>query len=210
MERKDLSEFDEAQKDNSCYIDFLKLYYRDFREIGSIVPDSRVCVDALLRFVPFNSAKLILEYGAGSGTVTREMIRRKRQETTLICFERNNYFYNSLVRTVSGQNVFFVCGDVFNSVRNLSAAFGISHESVDCIVSTLPCSFLNVEELLLRAVLPVIKKDGFFIQYVHVLSFLKGFRLNPFLKKYFSQISSHLVLLNMPPAIVYACQKLTT
>lgn len=190
----------------SVYFTFLKEYCRNFREIGSIMPDSNVCFSTLLKFVPFDSAKVILEYGAASGTVTREIIKRKRQKTALICFEKNNNFFNLLTRNVHGQNVFLINDDVFNSAKILSTEVGVSNEGVDCIISTLPCSFLNFDELLQKAVIPLLKKDGFFIQYTYISSFLKGFRLNSILRKYFSQINSDFVLFNIPPTLIYTCR----
>lgn len=206
MIRKGQRASNEHWKSSSVYFSFLKLYYRNPREVGSIVPDSKTCVDALLKFVPFHSAEVILEYGAASGAVTREIIKRKNRETILICFEKNINFHNSLVKSIHGQNVFFINDDVLNCAKHLPAEFGVSHKGVDCIISTLPCSSLNVDELLPKAVLPLVKKDGFFIQYMHILSFLKGFRLNPHLRKYFSQISSDFVFFNIPPALIYTCR----
>lgn len=185
---------------------FLNEYIRNFREIGSIRPDSTICVNLLLKSIPFDSAALILEYGAGSGAVTMEILRRKKSRSTLICFEKNNVFYRMLRRTVTGQNVFVVHDDVFNAANVLWSRFGIPRGNVDCIISTLPCSSLKFDELLRKEVLPLLKDDGLFIQYMYTLSTLKGFRLQPILQKYFSRIDSDFVFFNLPPALVYTCR----
>lgn len=190
----------------SIYFIFLKEYRRNFREIGSIMPDSNACLNRLLKFVPFDSVKVILEYGSASGAVTREIIKRKRRETDLICFEKNNTFFNLLIRDIHGGNVFLINDDVLNSPQILSAEVGMSNKGVDCIISTLPCSSLNFDEFLQKAVIPFLKKDGLFIQYMHILSLLKGFRLNHIIRKYFYQINSGFVLLNIPPAFIYSCR----
>ena len=117
--------------------------------------------------------------------MTCPALKRKRRKTTLICFEKNNNFFNLLMRNIHGQNVFLINNDVSNSAKILSPEVGVSNEGVDCIISTLPCSSLNFDELLQKAVIPLLKEDGLFIQYMHILSFLKGFRLNPLLRKYF-------------------------
>ncbi len=190
----------------NVFLAFLKEYLRNFREIGSIVPDSRVCVNALLKCVPFDSAELILEYGSASGAVMRGVERRKRRETALICFEKNASFYNLLRGTVDGHNIFLVKDDAFNSADILSSGFGVRGGRVDCIISTLPCSSLDFDELIRKAVAPLLKKDGVFIQYMHTLSYLKGFRLRPILKKYFDYLDADFVLLNTPPALIYTCR----
>jgi phospholipid N-methyltransferase len=190
----------------NVYFNFWNEYLRNFREIGTIGPDSAGCVNGLLKAVPFESAELILEYGAASGSVTREILKRKNPDSTLICFEKNHTFYNLLDKTVRGRNVFVVNDDVFNAANILSSRFEIMDGSVDCIISTLPCSSLKFEELLRKSVVPLLKDDGIFVQYMHTVSALKGFRLRPVLRKYFSRIDSDFVFLNLPPALVYTCR----
>ena len=146
--------------------------------------------------------------GQPAGLSQEKSSKERIEKLSFICFEKNINFYNSLVRRIHAENVFFVNDDVFNCAKHLPAEFGVSHKDVDCIISTLPCSFLNVNQLLPKAVLPLVKKEGFFIQYTHILSFLKGFRLNPLLRKYFAQISSDFVFLNIPPALIYTCRNL--
>lgn len=190
----------------NVYFNFWNEYVRNFREIGTIGPDSAGCVNGLLKAVPFESAELILEYGAASGSVTREILKRKNPDSTLICFEKNHTFYNLLGKTVRGRNVFVLNDDVFNAANILSSRFEITDGRVDCIISTLPCSSMQFGELLQKSVLPLLKEDGVFVQYMHTVSSLKGFRLRPVLRKYFSRIDSDFVFLNLPPALVYTCR----
>lgn len=190
----------------NIYFSFLNEYVRNFREIGTIGPDSADCVNGLLKSVPFESAELIVEYGAASGSVTREILKRKNPESTLICFEKNNAFCSLLGKTIQGRNVFVVNDCVFNAANILSSRFEIKTGSVDCIISTLPCSSMQFGELLQKSVLPLLKEDGIFIQYMHTVSALKGFRLRPVLRKYFSRIDSDFVFFNIPPALVYTCR----
>ncbi|MDL1874483.1 hypothetical protein FBQ85_04830 [Cytophagia bacterium CHB2] len=190
----------------NIFFNFLNEYVHNFREIGSIGPDSAVCVNILLKAIPFESAEVILEYGSGSGAVTMEILRRKKPWSTFICFEKNNTFYHQLRKTISGRNVFVVHDDAFNSAEILWSRFGIPSGSLDCIISTLPCSLLKFDELLQNAVLPLLKKEGIFIQYMYTVSTLKGFRLQPVLRKYFSQIDSDFVFFNLPPTLIYTCR----
>ncbi|MHB1688001.1 MAG: class I SAM-dependent methyltransferase [Ignavibacteriaceae bacterium] len=185
---------------------FLNQSIRHFKEIGSIAPDSPTCINSLVNSIPFDSAELILEYGAGSGAVTGEILKRKEPESTLISFEKNKTFYNLLQKNVKGRNVFIVHDDVFNSRNILFLRFGLQGGSVDCIVSTLPWSSLKFEELLRNEVLPLLKEGGIFIQYMHTLSVLKGIMLRPILKRYFNQIDLKFVFFNIPPALVYTCR----
>lgn len=192
---------------HNAYFNFLSQYVRNAREIGSIVPDSPACVDRLLRSVPFVSAKLIVEFGAASGAVTRAILRRKTPSTNLICFEKNALFYDALRRTLSGRNVSIVPDDVFDAAQVLSFRFGIPERSADCIISTLPCSSIRFVELLDKAVLPLLKDEGVFVQYMHTVSVLKGFRLRPILGRYFDRIESDVVIRSIQPALIYTCRR---
>ncbi|MBI4429749.1 MAG: hypothetical protein HY562_11600 [Ignavibacteriales bacterium] len=184
---------------------FLKEYIRDPLAIGSVVPDSRTCVKALLKHVPFDSSRIILEFGSASGAVTEEIMKRKRENTMLVCFEKNPHFYESLKRRVRGTNVILSGGDVQRSNRFLYFQ-GIAKGTVDCIISTLPCSNLDYETILEQSVISWLKPDGLFVQYMHVLSYLKGFSLESVLSKHFGSIQSDFVFSNIPPAIVYHCR----
>ena len=198
------------RKNNSRnpYISFLKEYFQNIRGVGSICPDSSFCVKGLLKAVPFDSGNLIIEFGSASGTVTREIVKRKKPESTLICFEKNSTFFTHLAHEIRGENVRLVNGDAFDSVDILDSRFGIRREKVDCIISTLPCSSLKFEELLQKAVVPLLNENGLFVQYMHTLSTLKGFFPGPVLKKYFNQIEMDFVFRNLPPALIYACRSL--
>jgi phospholipid N-methyltransferase len=159
---------------------------------------------------PFATAKVIVEFGSARGAVTREIIRRKKPGTIFISFEKNPRLHGPLKANATGENVFLVNEDVFNCRKVLADVFGILEKGVDCIVSTLPCSCLDFDGLVRHSVLPLLKDEGHFIQYMHTLSMLKGFRLKRFLGKYFTDLQSDLVLFNLPPALVYSCHSLTS
>ncbi len=188
-----------------AFFDFLNQYVRNAREIGAIGPDSAACVNMLLKSVPFGSARLIVEFGAASGAVTREILRRMDPASSLFCFEKNPFFYDALRRRFSGRNVFIIPDDVFDATPVLSSRFHIPKRSADCIISTLPCSSMQFSGLLEKAVIPLLADEGVFVQYMHTVSVLKGFRLRPILGQYFARIESDVVIRSIPPAIVYTC-----
>ncbi len=191
---------------HNMYFNFLGQYVRKAKEIGAIGPDSNACVNGLLKSVQLGSAKLIVEFGAASGAVTKEILRRKDPESRLICFEKNAAFYNYLRNAFPGRNVSIVSDDAFDAGHVLSSRFGIPERSVDCIISTLPCSSMKFVELLNKAVLPLLSEEGAFVQYMHTVSILKGFRLRPILGQLFGRIESNIVFLNIPPALIYTCR----
>lgn len=184
-------------------LSFLKEYCRNARDTGSVAPDSATLVNALLKHAPLASAKKIIEYGPASGVVTREIIKRMNTGADLVCVEKNLYFYDNLVKNVRGKNVLLVHDDAFAWARSSTAPCGMGGGSVDCIISTLPCSSIDFEAFLRISVLPLLRENGVFIQYMHTVSVLKGFRLGPILGRHFSAVGSELVLANVPPTLVY-------
>jgi phospholipid N-methyltransferase len=155
--------------------------------------------------VPFATAKVIVEFGSGAGTVTSEIIKRKSPGTLFISFEKNPRLHAPLEASTKGENVFLLNEDVFNCRGVLADVFGILGKGVDCIVSTLPWSCLDFERLVRDSVLPVLNSNGSFIQYTHTLTLLKGFSLRRLLGKHFTALHSDFVLFNIPPALVYTC-----
>ena len=121
----------------SVYLKFLSQYLRKPREVGSIGPDSNTCVNGLLKSVQFESARIIIEFGSGSGAVTREILCRKSPESLLICFEKNAAFYKNLRMTILGRDVFIVPDDVFDAAHVLLPASVF--RSGAWTVSSRPC-----------------------------------------------------------------------
>jgi len=187
-------------------LNFLKEYWSNTRDTGSVAPDSATLVKALLKHAPIGSAKKILEYGPASGAVTREIIKRMDNEADLVCVEKNGRFFGELVKKMSRKNVMLVHGDAFNWVERSAGSCGIRGGDVDCIISTLPCSSIDFEAFLRVSVLPLLGKDGIFVQYMHTVSFFKGFRLGPVLRRHFAAVGSELVLFNVPPTLVYTAR----
>lgn len=186
------------------YLSLTLEYFQHFREIGSLVPDSPSCCRTLLRGVPFDTARTIYEYGAGSGRLTREILRRKRPDALLVAFEKNRNLYRKLKQNCRDGNFFLVNTDLLAGEPPilLEEAAG----RADCIVSTLPCSSLDFDRLVREAVLPRLAPGGVFVQYAHTISALKGFRARKVLDRYFREVNSSLSLLNLPPAVIYTCR----
>ncbi len=187
------------------YLTLTLEYFQHFREIGSLVPDSRSCCRIMLKGVPFATARVIYEYGAGSGRLTREILRRKRADAVLVAFEKNRNLYRKLEKNCRDGNFFLVNTDLLAGEPPVLPEEAAG--PADCIVSTLPCSSLDFDRLVREAVLPRLAPGtGVFVQYTHTISALKGFRARPVLDRYFREVRSSLSLVNLPPAVIYTCR----
>lgn len=191
--------------DGSAWLLFLGGYAMYPARIGSVAPDSRHCVDALLRNAALDSARVVLELGSASGTVTREILRRKSADARLVCVEMHPPFAERLRSEIVRDDCRILMRDVFDAEPDLRRS-GIRDHEVDCIISTLPCSNIPFDRLLGRRIVPSLSSRGVFVQYIHVLSFLRGVFPRTILERHFGEVREEFVLLNFPPAVVYTCR----
>ncbi|MFA6397219.1 MAG: hypothetical protein WDK96_00005, partial [Candidatus Paceibacterota bacterium] len=97
-------------------------------------------------------------------------------------------------------NVFIINGDMFDTKKILEKH---DIDKADYLVSTLPFSIIGFN--LIDVAKDVLSEKGTFIQYLHSLSYLKFFFPEKELKKRFGLVEKSLVMLNLPPAVVYCC-----
>ena len=67
---------------------FLKEYLSAPDTIGAIAPSSRHLAASMTASIDFGKAHCIVEYGAGTGVFTQDVVTRKRRDTTYIVFMR--------------------------------------------------------------------------------------------------------------------------
>ena len=194
------------QRQFTPYVSIFREFMKNIQQIGAVAPDSRAVVAAFCNSVPKDPAKVIVEYGPGTGTVSRGIISRKHSETTLICFEKNLALFKSLKKSISEENVFLVNEDAFDSPSVLAKQFNLKYNSVDCIISTLPNTFLDYDRLIRDKICPSLKENGLFITYQYVTAKIKSPNLKPVLGRYFHLVGEKSIIRNLPPATVYTCQ----
>lgn len=57
--------------------------------LGSAVPSSQFLTEKILAPIDFKNARVIVEYGAGVGNISIEILRRMRSDAKLLVFELN-------------------------------------------------------------------------------------------------------------------------
>ena len=166
------------------------------RRIGAVAPSGKHLSAEMMTPIDFASAKVIVEYGPGTGSFTRELIARRRPDTALILIEQNKSFCDRLWASYGGlPNFCLVHGSAGSAGRCLEAC-GV--HSADYIVSGLPFTSLPAadSDRILNAAKPVLGQDGTFITFQYSLVKKK------FFEAYFQITDCRRVVKNLPPAYV--------
>lgn len=175
---------------------FLREYLRKPNIIGAVAPSSRHLAAAMVASIDFDKARCIVEYGAGTGVFTREVVLRKRPGTTYSVIEQNDCFYEMLQKQFRGtEGVILIHGDA-QDVGIYVKEQGFRYS--DYIISGLP--FTSLPEQVSRRILSETQKimdtNGIFTTFQYTL--LR--RL--FLEEYFHIQTITRIWHNLPPAYV--------
>ena len=146
----------------------------------------------------FERSSVIVEYGPGTGSFTRELFARKRPETKLVLLEQNAEFFREMYEQYHGKyNTLVLRGSAEHADALLLEATGI--QTADAIVSGLPFTSLPLEVTLrvFRATRRILGAEGIFVtfQYTRLKEglFSRNFEIVDRLRE----------LRNLPPAYVY-------
>ncbi len=179
---------------------FLNTFLKNPKQIGSITPSSRFLKNSMLKNINFRKAKYIVEYGAGTGILTREILAKTRKDAIIFCFEVNKKLYKYLKNSFNDPRLFII-NDSAENIKKYLESYNIPE--IDYILSSLPFSNLSRQKKvrIITATLEVLNNSGKFILYRYSNNFKQ------YLQYYFRKISTIFVPLNLPPTFVYVCQK---
>lgn len=187
---------------------FVKQFCREPRIIGAIAPSSQKLAARMVQPINFNRAKVIVEYGSGTGAFTRHVVDRINPHKTIFFgFELNEQMHRIASEKVPEVSIF---QDSAAELRKYLKKYGVKH--ADAIISGLPWAVFpeNLQDEILDETIAGLKKGGIFttFAYLHGLLLPSGMRFRRKLEKHFSEVkTSPVVWSNIPPALVYWCRK---
>jgi phospholipid N-methyltransferase len=180
----------------------LALFARNFLKcpsmLGSVVPSSPFLVNDMMSQVDWERAHVLVEYGPGVGTFTREILKRMRPDAVLVAIELNTEFVEYLQDHIRDPRFRVVQGSAAR-VQSVLAEQGLAR--ADCIISSLP--YLNMTDSLRREILGesrrALKAEGSLLlfQYTRVLL--------PYLESSFSSVRLNFQFFNILPALIFHC-----
>jgi phospholipid N-methyltransferase len=174
---------------------FIFQFIKKWRQVGAIMPSSIFLVEDMLEEVDWNSTRLVVELGAGSGSFTKEILKKMHPDSKLFVFEIDKVFIKKLSKIEDKRMIL-----VPDSATNISKY--LNGEKAGAIISGIPLSNLDkkIKSEIIKDSIKNLSKDGVFLQFQY---FPESYN---FLKDYFNDIKVRFTLLNTPPAFFYICK----
>ncbi len=189
---------------------------RDLKTTASLVPSSRYLARAMLAPLPLRQARCVVEFGPGTGAMTRPLLALLPADAKVLSFEVNPRFCAYLKENLTDPRLEVIPGSAERLPEEL-AARGLG--PVDAALSSLGLTTMpdRVRRGIVQGLVSVMAPHGVFtqFQYLHsLLAFLQPtngglerFTAASFLRQYFSQVSTEIVWRNFPPAFALTCRR---
>lgn len=172
---------------------FLNTALEDYRHVGSLFPSSSHAARSVAKHLE-PGYRDVVEYGPGSGSITRELLARLNPQGRLTAIEINRRFL-SVLGNWRDPRLSLVEGDVVGLSDRL---YNLFPEGLDAVVSGIPFSLMSGEdrERVIRNTRRALRPGGKFIVYQ-----VSG-SLCPSLRRHFGPVETFLELRNFPPYVV--------
>ncbi len=185
---------------SSTPLHFLGQFLRNPRELGSVLPSSRFLTKALVDEIDFSAARRVVELGPGTGVFTREVLQRLPGTGRLLALETNQSFVSRLRVELPDPRL---------DVAHLSAervhdrVRECGWSDVDVVISGIPYALLprQTTARIVQSSWGALAPGGLLVGYQY------SPYLRPFLQRIFGNCRMKLVLLNVPPAVVFVSRK---
>lgn len=165
---------------------------------GSLVPSSPYLVNGMLRQVDWEKARVLVEFGPGIGTLTREILRRMHRDAILLTVELNKDFVNFLKNEIPDPRLRVVHGSAAGVCKMLAE---LNCSSADYIISCLPYAIMGqaVRGEIMQESRKALSPRGSLLIFQYTKAVL------PYLRSSFSSVQQEFELLNFPPALIFNC-----
>lgn len=183
----------------------------DFQTTASVAPSSHQLVTAMVEHVPHVPSPVVVEFGAGTGAMTRALLEQLPADGKLFVFEINPRFVTHLREKFVDPRMTLINASVENVDTELRRR-GVT--KVDAVVSSLGLSFMppQVRTAIFEHLMPFVHEKTTLTQYQYLVAMdfsegrIRRMDVRPLLRKYFGSIKSKIVWFNLPPAYVFTCQ----
>lgn len=181
---------------------FLRCFLRNPREVGAVCPSTRALGDAMLEGLALRRGDVVVEYGAGTGSLTESIWRLSHRIGGLryLGIEREPGFCRVLQDRMPDFE--FACAQVEDVERELAAR---NLPAPRAIISGLPLILLPSMAEIVETASRVVAPGGSFRTFTYLQSAItpNARRLRRLVREHFDRAGqSRLVWGNFPPAWV--------
>ncbi len=186
---------------------FIRSFLRQPGTIGAIAPSSLGLARMMVDSVDWQAARVVVEYGPGTGVFTHQIASSLQPGTRFFAVEQSPQLADLTRRRVPSVTVYE------DSVANIvEICQRESVEQIDAILCGLPWASFpqSLQRECFDAMLKVLKPGGMFATFAYWQGLLlpAGLRFRSLLKQTFCEVKhSPTVFRNLPPAFVYRCQR---
>ena len=182
---------------------FFKEIVQSRRFVGAAAPSGPILGKAMASKVPkLDEGEVVVELGAGTGAITRQLLKSGLEGHQLVSVERSNAMSEHLRKTFPELTV--LEGDACELRGLLKQHLGLGVDAVASIVSGLPLRSLPgpVVDAIVSEVYQTLSPGGRFIQFTYDIRP----RANPVLSA-FRRKETRVIWANFPPARVDVYQR---
>lgn len=167
---------------------------RDFRHVASIFPSTRFAIARIVAFVD-PSAVAVVEYGAGTGNVTRGILQHLGKNARVIGVELNPSFSAHLKKDIQDPRFTVSQGSVLAVLPSVRA---LLPQGASAVVSGIPFSLIPSDEReeIVAQTRKLLNENGRFIVYQNSRLMM------PVLRRHFAKVECHLELRNIFPYFI--------
>jgi len=186
---------------------FIKQAVLSRKTTGAVVPSSSKLSKAIVKYSNIPKSKVVVELGAGTGVITKQIVKKLNSDTTFFAVELNEQFAEITRECCPGATIHNGCATEIAKFLGLHG-----HTHCDTIISGLPwASFPHaLQRNILKSVTSSLAPGGEFITFAYLgANYLPaGKRIRRLLEKNFSRVDKTKVIWqNVPPAFIYHCVK---
>ncbi len=182
----------------------LRAFLKDPKGVAALTPTSSAIVDRIASKAPDGNGHLVVEFGPGSGVLTRALLGRLGPEGRLVAIEANAELAARLTAAIDDPRL-EVVHDTAARVREILADRGLGPAA--CVLSGIPFSFLSPE--VARAIVAnthgALSTGGSFVTYQMFYQPRRCLKVH--LEQTFRTVSSEIDLRNLPPLRIYQAVK---
>lgn len=181
------------------YILLAKTRFKD-KPVATIAPTWRFAINKIFKKIDFDQDISIIEYGPGTGVITKKLLRKMSHGSKLLAIERNKDL-SKLVEKIKDDRLIVVNDDVINLDRIIEKFL---KDKPMYVISGIPFSLIpdSDRKKIVKLTKVFLRPGGKFLIY--------QFRplMKKYLESYFGSVKAEFEVVNIPPLFIFTAKKL--